>query len=282
MYLAILVVVGLLVGEALAAPVLIPDLLAAQSPPQPVTVGQMAVLLGISFGTALLLSLSASHRHRSRWWVAWVHAGVLVLLSALVAMLIHDRVAPKVFGPHPGWTPTEVLTVLAVCLTARLWYRIVRRYGGRYGKLRAHPAEWPPAAGEVWLAMVPYRESGRTARHYCVVLAAHQDYAEVLQITSKNKDGRDDHIRMGNKGWNRTRKPCWIEVGLSPRQVPYSDFLTDRPQGPCPAPTWRQIQQRQESLTPARRSPRDNGQHATPAGSLRTSRFRRLLGLNSR
>ncbi len=91
--------------------------------------------------------------------------------------------------------------------------------------------------------MVPLREDpARQLRHYCVVLAVHPGHAEVAQITTKDKDGRSDHIRMPNDGWDKASgRAHWVEFGRPPRRVDYGMFLKSRPQGRCPAPVWRQL-----------------------------------------
>ncbi|MCB5169817.1 hypothetical protein LG634_34080 [Streptomyces bambusae] len=99
-----------------------------------------------------------------------------------------------------------------------------------------------PRPAEVWLAMVPLRDDPtETLKHYCVIVEAYDSYATVVQITSKDKDHRGDHIRMPNDGWDRTGTPHWLEIGPPPREVPYANFLTRRPQGRCPKVTWREI-----------------------------------------
>ncbi|MFD5506658.1 hypothetical protein ACFWIB_02640 [Streptomyces sp. NPDC127051] len=103
-----------------------------------------------------------------------------------------------------------------------------------------------PRPGEVWLAMVPLREDPeQRLRHYCVVLETGSGAARVAQITSKDKDGRRDHIRIPNHGWDEfSGRSHWVEIGREPRVVPYRRFLKFRPQGPCPDAVWSELQAR--------------------------------------
>jgi hypothetical protein len=250
-------------GDLLALPVLIPDLLAVQEPPQQATVAQVAVLVAISYGVALLLDWLAGRARRVPLWVVPLRAAGLTALCSLVAVLVRDFLVPKIFGQDPGWTMAATVQCVVVGTLAWTWFKSVRAWA------RNAPHGWEvggggaqPSPGEVWLAMVPFRERDEEAKHYCVILRTYGDHAEVLQITSKNKENRDDHIRMRDEGWNWTGTPCWVEVGVPPRTVPFENFLTDRPQGPCPPTTWRQIKQRQAAV----------GSSRPPGGSRNPSR----------
>ncbi|WP_053689184.1 hypothetical protein [Streptomyces sp. WM6372] len=110
-----------------------------------------------------------------------------------------------------------------------------------------------PRPGEVWLAMVPLREDpGQQLRHYCVVLETGSGTARVAQITSKDKDGRRDHIRIPNHGWDEySGRSHWVEIGREPRVVPYRGFLKSRPQGRCPDAVWSELQARRPAAVPA-------------------------------
>ncbi|MGW0711827.1 hypothetical protein ACWD4G_38730 [Streptomyces sp. NPDC002643] len=113
----------------------------------------------------------------------------------------------------------------------------------------------------MWHARVPYRETQGGKERYCVVLSTRLRHAEVLKITSQNKDSRSDHIRIPNDGWDLTSgKPHWVEIGLPPLIVPYADFTDLRPKGRCPRPTWRQLRSRR---------PRAAGGRLTPAAMVR-------------
>ncbi|MFJ4096539.1 hypothetical protein ACIPYS_33625 [Kitasatospora sp. NPDC089913] len=255
-------------GYPLAVPVLIPALMAAQSPPQHVTPGQYAVLAGIAYAVALLLDRQASRRRRRvAPWVLPVRAAVLAGACSLLAHLVGAYAVPKLLGTQdPASANGYALQCLAVGAFAWGWRTSLRAWAGdllerppvrpaRTGTGRSATRTTTvtrPSAGEVWVAMVPFRDRAEAARHYCVVVGTRSGYAEVLQITSKDKDHRDDYIRMENEGWDRTGKASWVEIGLAPRRVPYDSFLSDHPQGPCPPRIWREIQRRQAALGAAR------------------------------
>ncbi|MFJ1705049.1 hypothetical protein [Kitasatospora sp. NPDC088346] len=206
----LIVVLFVALGYLLGLPVLVPDLMAAQDPPQHANLPQLGVLVALAYGTALVLAWTAGRGgRRGPWWAVPLRAAVLTGLASLLAVLVREFLAPKVFGPEPGWVPTADLQCLVVGVAARVWFKVVR------GRARRAPHRPPataggatPAPGEVWLALVPYRERDERSRHYCVIVNAHADHAEVLQITTKDKDDRPDHIRMGTDGWNRSGKPC--------------------------------------------------------------------------
>ncbi|WP_380278045.1 hypothetical protein [Kitasatospora purpeofusca] len=279
-------------GGPLAAPVLVPALMRAQTPPQHATPGQLAILVGIAYAVALLVDGRAGGGRRAvARWVVPVRAAVLTAACSLVAHLVGEYLVPKVFGAgqDPAAANGYALQCLLVGVFAWVWRLGVRSWAGepveRPRPRRTAPAPGSdrasartatvgrPAAGEVWVAMVPFRDRAEAARHYCVVVAARAGYVEVLQITSKDKDHRADYIRMENEGWDRTGRPSWVEIGMAPRRVPYGSFLSDHPQGPCPPRIWREIQRRQAALGAARppRPPRPRPSGG-PAPSARGSR----------
>ncbi|MED7947998.1 hypothetical protein PUR56_04105 [Streptomyces sp. BE303] len=249
-------------GYLLALPVLIPAVMKGQTPPLHATPAQVAILAGISYAVALLLDWQAGRRRRVEPWVVPVRAAALTGLAALVAHLVGAYLAPQVFGVRDqAGANASALQCVVVGAIAWAWRLRVRSWAGGPPERSWTPPRRTdsrtrtvarPAAGEVWVAMVPFRDRAEAARHYCVILQAQQGYAEVLQITSKDKDHRDDYIRMENEGWDRTGKPSWVEVGMVPRRVPYESFLSDHPQGPCPPRIWREIQRRQSALGPGR------------------------------
>ncbi|WP_406090584.1 hypothetical protein [Kitasatospora purpeofusca] len=260
-----------LLGYPLALPVLLPALMSAQAPPQHTTPGQVAVLAAISYTVALLLDGQAARRRRRvAPWVVPARAAVLAGACSLLAHLVGAYAVPKLLGTQdPAPANGYALQCLAVGALAWGWRTAVRAWSGDLlerprvrpartgaGRSAARTTTVPrPSAGEVWVAMVPFRDRAEAARHYCVVVGARSGYAEVLQITSKDKGHRDDYIRMENEGWDRTGKASWVEIGMAPRRVPYESFLADHPQGPCPPQIWREIQRRQAALD-AVRTPR--------------------------
>ncbi|MFB7472689.1 hypothetical protein [Kitasatospora sp. NPDC056184] len=252
-------------GYPLALPVLMPALLKAQTPPQHATSGQVAILVGIAYAVALLLDRQAGRARRVELWVVPARAAGLTAASSVVAHLVGAYVVPEVFGGQdPAAANGAALQCVAVGALAWAWRTRVRAWAGDpvprvrtparpvRGGTRRTATVARPAAGEVWVAMVPFRDRAEAARHYCVVVGARSGYAEVLQITSKDKDHREDHLRMEHEGWDRTGKPSWVEIGMVPRRVPYESFLSDHPQGPCPPRIWREIQRRQAALGAAR------------------------------
>ncbi|MFD3544270.1 hypothetical protein ACFWUW_01375 [Streptomyces sp. NPDC058655] len=228
------------VGYLLSLPVGLPDLLAEQDPPrQPRGFGQHLVLYALPVVTALAVALFASRRRRFLWWLVLARAAALLALVSAALWWTESQI-----GDHPVWNVRAVAESMAAGLVALVFVGAVRRWdGSRGGPPATATRTRRPAAGEIWLAMVPLREDpGRQLRHYCVVLAAHSDHAEVAQITSQDKDGRSDHIRLSNDGWDKVSgRDHWVEIGRAPRRVEYGLFLKSRPQGRCPAPAWRQL-----------------------------------------
>lgn len=256
----LLAVVVPTIGYLLVLPLVLPDLLAEQTPPQRLQgFGQHLVVYAFPVATALALALYAgrvpgrsggrSRGRRSVWWPAPARAAALLAVVAPVLWWVEGRV-----GDVPAWNVRAVAESTAAGLVALAFVGVIRRWGGSrwlggrpWGRFRlgrpARDGDRRPAAGEIWLAMVPLREDPeRQLRHYCVVLAAHAGHAEVAQITSKDKDGRSDHIWLPNDGWDTTSgRDHWVESGREPRRVEYGLFLTSRPQGPCPPEVWREL-----------------------------------------
>lgn len=227
-----------MVGALLAQPVVMADLLAAQTPPQKLRgAGEHVAAYGVSVVTAAVLAGFSSRGRTTPWWVLLGRTALYLAAGWSAMMWVDAQVDSPYYNIRSlAVTGTTGLVAFAVHRLIRWWdaYRTSRSPGSRFARR--------PAGGEVWLAMVPYRESEQRSQHYCVVLRARAGHAEVLQITSKNKDGRSDHIRMPNRGWDRvTGRDHWVESGVAPRLVPYADFLKSRPQGRCPRGTWRRL-----------------------------------------
>ncbi|MET9883426.1 hypothetical protein ABZZ20_09785 [Streptomyces sp. NPDC006430] len=251
-------VVGL-VGCLLALPVLLPDLMAEQTPPLEVAgAGQWAVMYGVPVAVALALVAIAGRGGRFVWWLILVRTAVLLAAVAVAVQSVQGQVADQ------PWNVRAAAEGGAAGLAALVVHLGVRRWD------RSHGAR--PRPGEVWLAMVPLREDPQEQlRHYCVVLETGPGGARVAQITSKDKDGRRDHIRIPNHGWDElSGRPHWVEIGREPRVVPYREFLKSRPQGRCPAGVWAQLRAR-----------RPAGALATPGRAPRASvprLLKRILG----
>ncbi|MEU2390185.1 hypothetical protein [Streptomyces sp. NPDC007369] len=224
--------VGLL-GCLLALPVLLPDLLAEQTPPLEVEgAGPWAAVYGVPVAAACVLTAVAGWAGRFLWRLFLLRAGLLLAVVAAAVLYAEARVAGQ------PWSVRAPAEGLAAALAALAVHLAVRRWDKRRGAR--------PLPGEVWLAMVPLREDPkRQLRHYCVVLRTGSGGAQVAQITSKDKDGRRDHIRIPNTGWDEVSgRPHWVEIGREPRVVPYRRFLKSRPQGRCPDAVWAQLRSR--------------------------------------
>ncbi|MFH9955915.1 hypothetical protein ACH4OX_17105 [Streptomyces roseolus] len=215
------------VGHFLAVPATFAALLGAQTPPQRVQgLAEHAFLYGVVVLAAFAVAALAGRRRMFVWWLVVVRALVL----AVIATGVVGWVEPRVVGAP--WNARALAEGLAAGAVAFLFWVLVRWWD----RTRRHR----PVAGQIWLARVPFREGGGALPHYCVVLRAGWRYAEVLQITTKNKDDRTDHIRIPNEGWDHVSgRAHWVEVGLPPRLVPYGDFEKGRPQGRCPRDTWQ-------------------------------------------
>ncbi|MFJ7589660.1 hypothetical protein ACIQZO_20215 [Streptomyces sp. NPDC097617] len=228
------------VGYLLAVPLALPDLLAEQTPPQQLRgFGPYLIVYAIPVVVALLLALFAGRRRgRAAWLLVPVRAAGLLALVAAALWWTESKV-----GDQPAWNLRATAESMAAGLVALAFVAAVRRWDNSRGGPVATLGAPRPVPGEIWLAMVPLREDpARQLRHYCVVLAVHPGHVEVAQITTKDKDGRTDHIRIPNDGWDKASgRAHWVEFGRPPRHVDYGMFLRSRPQGRCPAPVWRQL-----------------------------------------
>ncbi|WP_416984430.1 hypothetical protein [Streptomyces sp. T028] len=189
---------------------------------------------GVPVLVAALVVALASRTRPHLWWIYVARTTSLVVLAWMGAAWA-EATADAPEGNYSTLVPLTAGCVAFAHHRALLWWD----RGGLNGGRRR------PAAGEVWLAMVPYRESETVDKHYCVIMRSGLRYAEVMQITSQDKSHRSDHIRIPNQGWNEgSVKEPYVEIGLPPRRVPYGDFINDRPKGRCPKSTWRQLRAR--------------------------------------
>ncbi|MDQ0761803.1 hypothetical protein [Streptomyces canus] len=232
-----------LVGYALALPATVPDLMAAQKPPQEVHgLDQYAVLYGIPVVAATAVTAFTCRTRPCPPWVFLARTAAVVALSQAAVAWAGARF------DSPDWSSRSLAQSGAAGLAALLCHRAARWWedGGLNGGRRR------PAAGEIWHALVPFRASDGELPHYCVVMRPRLRHVEVLQITSQNKDDRADHIRIPNDGWDFTSgKAHWVEIGLLPRRVPYEKFTGARPKGRCPKPTWKQLRDRRPAPMPS-------------------------------
>ncbi|MGI5446439.1 hypothetical protein ACQEVM_11870 [Streptomyces sp. CA-243310] len=229
-----------IVGGLLATPVLIPDLMALQDPPvRAEGPGAWAILYGIPVVVALAVTALAG-RGAPFAWRRLLARAALLLAAVAGAVLYTGHLVEGI----RSWNARGALTSGAAGLVALAVYLGIRRWDRTRGAR--------PRAGEIWLAMVPLREDpSRHLRHYCVVLATGRGGAEVAQITTKDKDGRRDHVPLPNDGWDEVSgRPHWVEIGHEPRVVPYRKFLASRPQGRCPDVVWSQLRSRRTVSAP--------------------------------
>ncbi|MGW1786212.1 hypothetical protein ACWCQQ_45170 [Streptomyces sp. NPDC002143] len=236
----LLLIMWSFVGSALALPVTVVDLMASQDPPLQLRgFGQHAVVYSAPVVAAAGVAAYMSRTRRGPWRDFLVRTVVVLVLSEVAVLWAGARF------DSPDWNSRVLAPGAAAGLTAFLCRRAMRWWEN--GGLNAGRRR--PAAGEIWHAVVPFRESEGELPHYCLVMRAGFRHVEVLQITSQDKDSRDDHIRIANDGWDfNSGKDHWVETGLPPRRVPYEKFTKDRPQGPCPKQAWRQL--RASRLTP--------------------------------
>ncbi|MEU6273251.1 hypothetical protein ABZ871_12715 [Streptomyces populi] len=229
------------IGYVLALPVTVPDLMGSQKPPlHPQGPGQYAILYGIPVVAALGVALFASRRRPRARWVLLARAAVVLLLAQSAAHWAAARF------DAPTWSARAMAQCGAAGITAYLFLLAVRRWDG--GGLDSGSRR--PGPGEIWHAVVPFRDTEGSKERYCVVMRNRLHHAEVLKITSQNKDDRDDHIRIPNDGWDFTSgKDHWVEIGLPPLRVPYQDFTDGRPKGRCPRPVWRRLRDRRPAPT---------------------------------
>ncbi|MDX3641381.1 hypothetical protein [Streptomyces sp. MB09-02B] len=228
--------VWLVVGYVLALPVTVPDLMAAQDPAlPPLTAWQYAAVYGAPVAVALSVSAFTRWSRPSPWWTYLCHAAVVLGAGRAAVLWAQAR------SDSPEWSSRALAQSGAAGLAAYLCHAAVRWWdGGGFNGGRRRPA-----SGEIWHALVPFRESAGEKPHYCVVVRPRLRHVEVLQITSQDKDHRADFIRIPNDGWDfSSGKAHWVEAGLPPRLVPYGKFTNAMPKGRCPKPTWRQLRAR--------------------------------------
>lgn len=85
---------------------------------------------------------------------------------------------------------------------------------------RPRPRRWTPGApraGEIWFAEVPFDDGTGSKDRPVLLLGIQGRSCEVARLTSQNRDGRLDHVRLppGLPGVART---SWID--LRPRTLP--------------------------------------------------------------
>ena len=257
----------MIIGYALSLPFTLPDLMAGQQPPlEPHGFDQHAVLYGVPATAAAAVMAVAGRGRPCPWWMFLLRTGLLLALASAATAWAGGQ-----YGPLDGSTTRLLAQSGAAAVVAFLSYRVVLRNS----PASAVPGRRRPAPGEIWHAVVPFRDSEGSKQRYCVVVGTRADHVEVLKITSKNKDHRADHIRMPNDGWDLTSGlDHWVEIGLPPLRVPYADFTNPRPKGRCPKPVWRQLQ----AHHPAPVRPANHVNPRGPAAPTLWARITQYLG----
>ncbi|MGY1600936.1 type II toxin-antitoxin system PemK/MazF family toxin [Geodermatophilus sp. SYSU D00815] len=112
-------------------------------------------------------------------------------------------------------------------------------------RARPRPADRPvrtgPGVGEIWWADVPFAEVAESKDRPCVVIEASDDELVVLMITSQDQSTRRGYVQIPRTGWDRTPGTSWLRLD---RRIPMRRGDFRRYAGPCPAATWRLVQER--------------------------------------
>lgn len=155
---------AVMTGCLLAVPVVLPDLLSVQNPPQKLTrFTDHLVVWTVAAVTAAVLAALASRRRPFVWWVVLARTVLLLALASVAA-----RWAESQAHSIPAWNVRALAESGAAGVTALLFHRAVAWWdaarGRRSGRRPAGPDRRTrpgrrPAAGEIWLAMVPFSES---------------------------------------------------------------------------------------------------------------------------
>jgi hypothetical protein len=167
-------------------------------------------------------------------WLALL--GALTLGASIgLAFAVDARGAMAVLtgvetGPEAGLRWGMVLTVVqiaAVALLAIAGWRLFDQW--RTGTL-AHAGDrsqgqWPPKAGQIWYADVPFQDSdGESKDRPVLVVRTGRRQAEVLKITSQDKSRYPEHyLFLPHPKWRQVLdKNSWLE--LRPVTLDYHRF----------------------------------------------------------
>lgn len=96
-----------------------------------------------------------------------------------------------------------------------------------------------PRPGEIWWADVPYADGTGSKVRPCLVLRADARGADVLKITSQDKSGRDDHVRIPTREWDPGADHDSFVDLAEPAHVPLAGFT--RRAGACDPALWHRI-----------------------------------------
>jgi hypothetical protein len=133
---------------------------------------------------------------------------------------------------HANW----VLTVGIVLFVAG----VVGWFVGRSlrGRASARPSRLPQP-GEIWWALVPFRETEGEKVRPCLVLRGDGHVYEVLKITSKDKSQRHDHIPIPTHTWDRSATADSFLDMSAPFQLHRRAFRNVA--GPVDMATWHRV-----------------------------------------
>lgn len=202
-------------------------------------------------------------RHR----VHLVRAGVLSALSAglaLLALLLHQRylggtVPPVTAGKQPLTLETSLPLVgpVAAGTTALVFYFVLRlldrKLPRRTQAAPQRPTVWAdPRPQEIWWGEIEFRDGDGSKDRPFVVLRVYPDHLEVLQITSKDKSHRGDHVPF----WTGSADPYAVEDGfleLVVRRVSRFD-LRRRDVAYCPDEIWHWVRSTRAADAPRSRT----------------------------
>ncbi|GIG10617.1 hypothetical protein ACFQZ4_06445 [Catellatospora coxensis] len=202
----------------------------------------------------LVVRFAGRGRVYPRHQVHLIRAGILTALSAglaLLALVLHQRylggaVPPVTAGKQPLTLETSLPMAgpVAAGATALLFYFVLRLLDRKLPhRTQAAPsgqtAGADPRPQEIWWGEIGFRDGDGSKDRPFVVLRAHPDHLDVLQITSKDKSHRGDHIPF----WTGSADPYAVEDGyleLVVRRVNRFD-LRRRDVAYCPDEIWHRV-----------------------------------------
>lgn len=141
-------------------------------------------------------------------------------------------------------TAAVLLSAVALCwLAVRALVRPRRAAGPvRLPWERGPLQQRLPQPGEIWWAVVPFRETDGAKRRPCLVLGADGRDIDVLKITSQDKSHRHDHIEIPSRRWDRrATKNSFLDLA-EPFRLRIGDFR--KRAGVVDPETWRRVGQR--------------------------------------
>lgn len=81
-----------------------------------------------------------------------------------------------------------------------------------------------PAPGDIWFAELPFDDGTGSKDRPCLVVRTFRHHAQVLKVTSADKSGRPDYVRMPVASWDPTAaRDSWLEPAPL-RELPYEAF----------------------------------------------------------